>query len=355
MNVVSGARKATEAIASLVFASSQEDTVKGAKEAEDAIKVILANISARAPNVNVQKQLLDAAQNTSRAMLDLLMAVRGDRDDPRVKMQVSTKADDLTSLLNDLVGVCNKYPEASNASLVEENLELKAEQQLLAAAEMIRKAAQELAFAPVIDSSKKKGLDSVVGLQIDEAQIASELIESTREVVKAGSELMEAAVRAQSDRKMHNQNNSKYRNDPTWANGLISSSKNVASCMMMLVRACNQSIRGDIEDEAIIALASQVASGTAQLVTASRVKADLQSNSQRNLDLSAKTVAKTTDNLVKRVNHFSEAIENSQNILPSGTNLKAKLEQQMAILRLEKELESARRQMGKINREDYKS
>jgi len=192
-------------------------------------------------------------------------------------------------------------------------------------------------------------------MQIDEAQIASELIESTREVVKAGSELLEAAVRAQTDRKSHNQNNIKYRNDPTWANGLISSSKNVAGCMLMLVRACNQSVRGDIEEEAIIALASQVASATAQLVTASRVRADPNSQSQRNLDVSAKTVARSTDNLVKKVKNVSQAHESMEDILPSGTNLKAKLEQQMAILRLEKELENARKQMGKINRDDYRS
>jgi len=325
------------------------------KDAEEAIKIILGNISARAPNQNIQRMLLDAAQNTSRAMLDLLNSVKGDRDDPRVKATIQTKADDLTTLLNDLVGVCNKYPEASNVQLVEENLELKAEQQLLAAAEMIRKAAQELSFAPVLDNqNKKRGLGQVVGLQLDEAQIASELIESAREVVNAGSALMESAVRAQAERKVQNQNNSKYRNDPTWANGLISSSKNVAGCMMMLVRACNSSVRGDIEEEAIIALASQVASATAQLVTASRVRADPNSQGQRSLDTSAKTVARSTDNLVKKVKNLSQTNEELEDIVPTGGNLIQKLEQQMAILKLEKDLEQARGRYGKINREEYR-
>jgi len=92
---------------------------------------------------------------------------------------------------------------------------------------------------------------------------------------------MESAILCQNERKQLNANNMKYKKDPTWANGLISSSKNVAGCIMMLVRACNAAMRGDIEEEAIIALAGNVASSTAQLVTASRVRADQNSRNQK--------------------------------------------------------------------------
>lgn len=157
LNVVEGAKKCTEAIATLVFATSQEDIVNGAKIAEEAIKAILSNISAKAPNQNVQRALLEAAQNSSRAMLDLLNTVKsGDRDNPQTKTQIQTKGEDLTSLLNELVGVCNQYPEAMSLTLVEDNLELKAEQQLLLALEMIKKAAQELSLTTLPEKIKKK-------------------------------------------------------------------------------------------------------------------------------------------------------------------------------------------------------
>jgi len=164
--------------------------------------------------------------------------------------------------------------------------------------------------------------------------------------VNAGSALMESAILCQSERKQQNANNIKYKKDPTWANGLISSSKNVAGCIMMLVRACNAAMRGDIEEEAIIALASNVASSTAQLVTASRVRADLNSKHQKNLDGCAKTVAISTDKMVSSAKRINDANEKVDDILPTNTNIIGKLEQQMSILKLEKQLEQARKKFG---------
>jgi len=181
------------------------------------------------------------------------------------------------------------------------------------------------------------------------------LIEAAREVVQSGSQLMESAVSAQAERKQQNMNNQKYRNDPTWANGLISASKNCAGGIMMLVRACNGAIKGDIEEEAIIAVAGNIASSTAQLVTASRVRADVNSRAQKKLDESAKLVARATDRMVASAKQVTEMVEASEEILPGNTSIKSKLEQQMSILKLEKELEQARRKMGKINRDDYRS
>jgi len=355
LNIVDGAKKCTEAIATLVFATSQEDIVNGAKIAEEAIKAILSNISAKAPNQNVQRALLEAAQNSSRAMLDLLNTVKsGDRDNPQTKTQIQTKGEDLTSLLNDLVGVCNQYPEAMSMTLVEDNLELKAEQQLLQALEMIKKAAQELSLTTVPEKNKKeRSFGQVVGLEVDDYEITTELLEAVKEVVGCGSILLECAIIAQSERKEQNKNNVKYRNDPTWANGLISSSKSVAQSLMLLVRACNAAVRGELEDEAIIALSSTVAAATAQLITASRVRANPNSKSQKDLDLSAKQVAKSTDKMVKTAKKFTELREKLEDTLPSNPNLINKLEQQMDILRLEKQLEQARRNLGKINKDEY--
>jgi talin len=288
-------------------------------------------------------------------MLELLNSVKGDRDDPRVKQNIQTKAEDMTSLLNDLVGVCNRYPEAANAQLVEENLELKAEQQLLAAADLIRRAAQELEFAPSGNDNPSKKVRALkqMGIDIDESEINAQLIEAAREVVNAGSALMEAAVVAQTERKQTIGNNAKYRNDPTWANGLISASKNVAGGVMLLVKTCNAAVRGAAEEEAIIALSGNVAAATAQLVTASRVRADANSQSQRQLDQCAKGVAMATDKLVikaKKVGEFGDGLDD----IIANPSFINKFEKQTEILRLEKALESARRNLGQINREEYR-
>jgi hypothetical protein len=76
----------------------------------------------------------------------------------------------------------------------------------------------------------------------------------------------------------------KYHNDPTWANGLISASKAVAGGVKMLVTAANNAVQHKAEQEALVAAARTVASATAHLVTASRVKADPFSTTQQNLN-----------------------------------------------------------------------
>jgi len=256
--------------------------------------------------------------------------------------------------LNDLVVVCNLYPEAMSLSLVEDNLELKAEQQLLAAVELIKKAAQELSLTTIPERSKKeRTFGQVVGLEMDNFDIQTELLEAVREVVSCGSQLLEKAIVAQNERKEQNRNNTKYRNDPTWANGLISSSKSVAQSLMLLVKACNAAVRGELEEEAIIALSSTVAAATAQLVTASRVRANPNSQAQKDLDDSAKSVARSTDKMVKTAKKFTEHNEKLEDSMPSNPSLINKIENQMYVLRLEKELDQARRNLGKINKEDY--
>jgi len=282
-------------------------------------------------------------------MVELLSVVSGDRDNPQVKLQIQNKADDLTGLLNDLVGVCNKYPEAQNASLVEDNLEFKAEQQLLAAIEMIKKASQELSLPPTPKKEKKTGLDAIIGVQFDETQIVADLLNTAREVVNAGNALIESAVVCQNERKIQNANNIKYKKDPTWANGLISSSKNIAGYIMMLVRASNAAMKGEIEEEGIISLSGNIGSSTAQLVVASRLRADPNSRNQKNLDNCAKNVAISTDKMVNSAKRITEANEKNEDIIPSNSNITSKLKTQMEILRLEKQLDQARKKKGNVN------
>eukprot|EP01129_Flabellula_baltica_P013584 TRINITY_DN6336_c0_g1_i1.p1 TRINITY_DN6336_c0_g1~~TRINITY_DN6336_c0_g1_i1.p1 ORF type:complete len:2441 (-),score=740.57 TRINITY_DN6336_c0_g1_i1:26-7348(-) len=364
-SVVEGCKKTAEAVASIVFATGQEDLVKGAKIAQEGIQAILGNISAPSPSIDVQRDLLNAAQAAAGAMMELLNLARSSSsDDPQQRAVVQGKAEDVTSLLNELIGVCNQYPEASGAQLAEENLEVKAEQGLLEAAEMIKRAAQELSFAQIKqvdvddEGSTMEKLTGTRQLRINEAEIAQELIDAAREVTQITGELMSCAAVAQGERKEQNKNNVKYRNDPTWANGLISSSKNVAGGVMMLVRVCNAAVAGDAEEEAIIATAKSIAASTAQLIAASRVRADPNSRSQISLDEAAKGVARSTNKMVNTAKRQGEIQEQIQDLETgggfgmTGGQIK-KLEQQMEILRLEKQLEQARKGMGSLNRQGY--
>jgi len=152
--------------------------------------------------------------------------------------------------------------------------------------------------------------------------------------------------RKESEKKL----GSKYQNDPTWANGLISAAQQVAQAVQQLVKAANAVIRGEAGEEALIACASAVAAATAHLVAASRAKSDPDSPSQRKLAEAAREVAKATSELLaaaKAVTEFAELNEEEEEDLNSiGVGgVKKSLEQQSKILSLEKEIELERRSM----------
>jgi len=69
--------------------------------------------------------------------------------------------------------------------------------------------------------------------------------------------------------------------DPTWNNGLISASRAVSDAVHLMVKSANAVVRGKMEEEALIVSAKGIASSTAQLVTASKVRGpDANSKSQ---------------------------------------------------------------------------
>jgi len=152
---------------------------------------------------------------------------------------------------------------------------------------------------------------------------------------------------------------SKYQNDPTWANGLISAAQQVAAAVQQLVRAANATILGEAGEEAIIASSRAVAQATAHLVAASRAKSDPNSNSQSNLQRAAKSVAVATSELLaaaRAATEFQELNQDEEDDLNSfgfaGGRVK-QLEQQSKILGLEKEIEMQRRQMHDQRKAKY--
>jgi len=143
---------------------------------------------------------------------------------------------------------------------------------------------------------------------------------------------------------------SKYQNDPTWANGLISAAQQVAAAVQQLVKAANAVVRGEQGEEALVACAMAVAQATAHLVAAARAKSDPDSVSQRKLQEAARAVTKATTELqaaAKAVSDFAELKEVEEDDLNSFgvSGIQQSLEQQTLILGLEKQIEEERKFM----------
>jgi len=141
-----------------------------------------------------------------------------------------------------------------------------------------------------------------------------------------------------------------------WANGLISAAKQVAGAVQQLVKSASNSVEGKAEEEELVAVARMVASSTAQLVSASRAKSDTNSKNHQFLMDAAKTVANATSQLVTAAKNATKMLQEEQEeeLASNYTGSAVKqLEQQMKVLKLEKELEKARQQMLGSRKQEY--
>ena len=113
------------------------------------------------------------------------------------------------------------------------------------------------------------------------------------------SNLVSAATVAQQEynKLQKSENTNKYRRDPTWAKGLISSSQQVAAAVTHLVVVSDQVTKGEASEEHLIVAAKTVAAETAKLVSASSVKTDNKTGNHSKLVDAAKLINQATKNL----------------------------------------------------------
>src|SRR5690606_19787096 len=137
-----------------------------------------------------------------------------------------------------------------------------------------------------------------------------------------------------------------YRKDSIFAEGPISAAKAVAATTQQLVKNANSAATGQIEEEALIAAAKGAGSSTAQLVSAAKVKSPDNPN-QSKLQEAAKSVAKATGQLVQCAQASmdkKDEVENAKSSEKATGSIIEEMEQNMKILKLERELETARNQ-----------
>ncbi|KCV72956.1 hypothetical protein H696_00510 [Fonticula alba] len=203
--------------------------------------------------------------------------------------------------------------------------------------------------------------------------VHASLLDTTRAIAGAIGALMRAARLAQEEIVAKGRGTASpdqfYRKNHRWTEGLVSAAQSVASCTNVLVDKADRAVSDDPEAdgenrmEYLVASAHQVAASTAQLVAASRVKADRNSVTQENLEGAAKVVSEATRALVRAVKQISSraAAEKaaSQPAAAAGGQLSSAqfrmqdMEKQVKILSLEKALEDARRELADLRKLNY--
>lgn len=297
-----------------------------------------------------------AAAQVAQTMCQLLETGKLNRQDDATQPKLEQSSGTVTNAINSLVEALKKLPGAESVQLEDSknDLDKVAEDELKRCADIISQAAATLLAYKPPPREKKVGV-------LDQIDINEAIVKAAQAIASATGSLVTNAYEAQRERvenKYKNPGKTRYVNDPTWANGLISASHSVAGSVQSLVRSANSAAEGKAEEEALVASARAVATATAHLVSASKAKSDPNSKAQQSLSTAAKSVATATSQLVAAAGQAAQFNEEEEddvskyNFGSAGGKAK-ELEQQVRILKLEKELEQERKRMLNMRKAKY--
>ncbi|KAF8445562.1 I/LWEQ domain-containing protein [Boletus edulis BED1] len=228
------------------------------------------------------------------------------------------------------------------------------EQEMLSAAQAIEAATQRLQelMSRPRDSSKFTAVD---------LQVHDSILSAAMTITNAIARLIQAATESQQEIVAQGKGSSSvqqfYKRNNRWTEGLISAAKSVAFATNLLIESADGVLSGTHSLEQLIVASNEVAAATAQLVAASRVKANLMSKTQERLELAAKAVTEACKALVRQVKAVSaKQVQEEEVDYKNMAVLEFKrreMEQQVEILKLEKELGAARHHLGAMRRAGY--
>ncbi|KAI0216667.1 sla2 Src-like adaptor 2 [Massospora cicadina] len=229
------------------------------------------------------------------------------------------------------------------------------EREMLNAANIIEEAAKRL--SKLIDAPADSQVTAT------DRQVHSAILDSAMAITNAIAHLIKCATASQQEVVAQGRGASTktafYKKNNRWTEGLISAAKSVALATNMLVEAADGVIHGTHSLEQLMVASNEVAAATAQLVAASRVKANLYSKTQEKLEAASKAVTTAARNLVKAVKEIDAKQREAK---PSPLDLKSlaphefkvkEMEQQVSILKLEKELAAARSDLALMRKHSY--
>lgn len=149
-----------------------------------------------------------------------------------------------------------------------------------------------------------------------------------------------------------------YKKNSRWTEGLISAAKAVGTATNILISTAGNLITNnglDTSPEEFIVASKEVAASTAQLVAASRVKTLPHSKVQTKLEDSSKGVSlackQLVDHVMAGVGGYQE--EKPLEFTSEHAVKTAEMEQQVTILKLEQQLNNARKRLGEIRKHAY--
>lgn len=305
--------------------------------------------------INVAKSAGDVGirffENLQSYKLDLLQPAQ--RKEVPIRSNSQTK-DALSKLSTVVEGLVAKGSSSGALARASGDLGDLVEQEMLSAAQAIQAATdrlQQLMSRPK-DSSRFSAMD---------LQVHDSILQAAMAITSAIARLIKAATDSQQEIVAKGRGSSTtqqfYKRNNRWTEGLISAAKSVAFATNLLIESADGVLSGTHSLEQLIVASNEVAAATAQLVAASRVKADLMSNTQVKLEAAAKAVTEAVKALVRQVKAISARQSEEEDVDYNNMAVlefkRREMEQQVEILKLEKDLGAARHRLGAMRRAGY--
>uniref|UniRef100_A0A452UCE7 Huntingtin-interacting protein 1-related protein n=1 Tax=Ursus maritimus TaxID=29073 RepID=A0A452UCE7_URSMA len=218
-------------------------------------------------------------------------------------------------------------------------------------------AAIETATARIEEMlSKSRAGDTGVKLEVNERILGSctSLMQAIQVLIVASKDLQREIV--ESGRGTASPKEF-YAKNSRWTEGLISASKAVGWGATVMVDAADLVVQGRGKFEELLVCSHEIAASTAQLVAASKVKADKDSPNLAQLQQASRGVNQATATVVASTISGKSQIEETDNMDFSSMTLtqikRQEMDSQVRVLELENDLQKERQKLGELRKKHY--
>ncbi|KAE9400571.1 ANTH-domain-containing protein [Gymnopus androsaceus JB14] len=341
------------------------DVIKSANEFAQSLADVLINtkgVTRLASDDDASDKLIGMAKNSGDIGLRFFMNLQSYKVNllkPSQRTDVAMRSNSeirgaLTKLSENVDKLIPKGAKSDALARANGNIGDIVEHEMSSAALAIEAATQRL--QELMARPRDTNRFSAVDIQVHDSILAAAMA-----ITNAIARLIKAATESQQEIVAEGKGSSSmqqfYKRNNRWTEGLISAAKAVAFATNLLIESADGVLSGTHSLEQLIVASNEVAAATAQLVAASRVKANLMSKTQERLELAAKAVTEACRALVRQVKAVAAKQAEEEPVDYQGMATlefkKREMEQQVEILKLEKELGAARHRLGAMRRAGY--
>nr|CAH7749305.1 unnamed protein product [Callosobruchus chinensis] len=248
------------------------------------------------PDITFGEKMAEACRILGELVLKVLHGLREDTSTEQYVKEAKEKLEEVASLADSI-----------NVSLLgekAENLADMLESEMLAMDKAIEEAANRI--QDMLTNSR--AADSGIKLEVNEKILDSctTLMQAIRVLVQK-SRFLQAEIVGQGRGTASAKEF--YKRNHQWTDGFISAAKAVAVAAKFLLTAADKVVISNGKLEQLVVAAQEIAASTAQLVVASRVKADRNSTNLQGLTAASKSVTTATGTVVATVKDCGQLID----------------------------------------------